>query len=162
MFQKILVPLDGSKLAEAVLPYVVDVATSCHAQIVLVHAIPPASQMIGLAGSTDLGPMVTTNAEAISATLEAETKKMQAYMEEVAQGIRGRGLDVAWVTREGPAGATIVDVAGEMNIGLVALSTHGRSGLGRLIFGSVADHVLRRSGLPILLIKPDEKGEGER
>lgn len=162
MFKKILVPLDGSKLAEAVLPYVVDIAASCNAQVVLVHAVLPASQMIGLAGSTDLGPMVTTSAEAISATLEAETKKMQAYLEEVAQGIRSRGIDVQCVTREGPAGPTIVDVAGELDVGLVALSTHGRSGLGRLIFGSVADHVLRRSGLPILLIKPDKKGEGER
>jgi nucleotide-binding universal stress UspA family protein len=75
----------------------------------------------------------------------------------VAQRLRKRGLKVSSVTIPGDPGETIVSYAKENAVGLIALSTHGRSGLVRLAFGSVADFVLKRSGLPILIRKPEIK-----
>jgi nucleotide-binding universal stress UspA family protein len=79
----------------------------------------------------------------------------------MADSLHARGIDADWEVRQGVVGPTITQFAKQASYDLVALSTHGRSGIGRLIFGSVADHVLRKSGLPILLVKPDMKGEGE-
>ena len=79
-----------------------------------------------------------------------------AYLEEVAEPLRENGLDVACVVLHGVAGDVIVSYAQNEPVDLIALATHGHSGLGRIVFGSVADHVLRESGLPILVIKPQE------
>ena len=75
-------------------------------------------------------------------------------MKKVAQRLRKKGLKVSCLTVPGDPGETIVGYAKETAVDLVALSTHGRSGLQRLAFGSVADFVLKRSGLPILIRKP--------
>lgn len=161
VFNKILVPLDGSRLAEAVLPYAVELATSFRGRILILQVVPPTSQVVGLTGATDLGPIVTTDFDAISATLEAELQKAESYLKTVGAKLEGQGVQVERKVRQGPAGPAIVQCAREEKVDIIALSTHGRSGLGRLVFGSIADHVLRRSGLPILLIKPDTKGEAE-
>jgi len=161
MFQKVLVPLDGSGLAEAVLPYVERLAKVYQSQLVLVQVIPPPSQVVGFTGTADLGPMTRTDVEAINATMEAEARNAGAYLQKQAGILGERGVKATWEVRQGPPGPTIVQCAKERGTGAIALSTHGRSGLGRLVFGSVADYVLRHSGLPILLIKPDMKGEGD-
>ena len=72
--------------------------------------------------------------------------------------MRAKGLDVTCVALQGMAGAVIISYAHNESVNLIALATHGHSGLGRVIFGSVADHVLRESGLPILIIRPQESG----
>ncbi|MBI4337644.1 MAG: universal stress protein, partial [Chloroflexi bacterium] len=64
-------------------------------------------------------------------------------------------LQVEWETRRGDAASQIIRYVKERGIDLVAISTHGRSGLSRLVFGSVAEKVLREAGVPVLLIKPD-------
>lgn len=162
MFKKIVVPLDGSALAEAVLPFSEQLARSCGSEVLLLQVIPPASRVVGFTGTADLGPMTRTDVEAISATLEAETRQAEAYLRKLADALISRGINASWEVRQGPPGPTIVSCAKERNVELIAISTHGRSGLGRLIFGSVADYVMRHSGLPILLIKPDMKGEDDR
>ena len=156
---KVLIPLDGSRLAEAVLPYAVELAKSFRGHLLLLHIVPPTSQVVGLTGGTDLGPIVITDEDVISATLEAEQQKAESYLKTVAAKLEGQGVQVEWTVRQGPAGPAIVQCARDERVDLIALSTHGRSGLGRLVFGSIADHVLRRSGLPILLVKPDTEGE---
>ena len=79
-----------------------------------------------------------------------------AYLEKMAEPLRKDGLDVACVALHGLAGDTIVSYAQNEQVDLIALATHGYSGLGRIVFGSIADHVLKESGLPILIIKPQE------
>ena len=76
------------------------------------------------------------------------------YLDGLALPLRGKGLKVQCVTMIGLPAESIVSYAEENRFDLVALATHGRSGLRRLVFGSVADYVVRKSGLPILLIKP--------
>ncbi|MBI2166345.1 MAG: universal stress protein, partial [Chloroflexi bacterium] len=79
----------------------------------------------------------------------------QTYLDWTAKALRQRGVEVEGVLRRGLPAREIVRYAREEGADIIAISTHGRSGLGRLVFGSVADQVLRESGRPILLIRPE-------
>jgi nucleotide-binding universal stress UspA family protein len=149
MLQKILVCLDGSSLAEQILPYVTEVALGCGSRVVLLEvSLPPSATVEPLTGFYRPTPIEKILREEVEA---------QTYLKKVAQRLRKRGLKVNSVTIPGDPGETIVSYAKENAVGLIALSTHGRSGLVRLAFGSVADFVLKRSGLPILIRKPEIK-----
>lgn len=77
----------------------------------------------------------------------------------LALSLQQKGLQLEYVALHGlQVAEAIVSYADDNNVGLIAIATHGRSGLGRLVFGSVADFVLRESGLPILLVKPKRSG----
>jgi nucleotide-binding universal stress UspA family protein len=148
MLQKILVCLDGSRLAEQILPYITEVALGCGSRVVLLEVtLPPSATVEPLTGFYRTTPIEKILRE------EADGR---AYLQRVAQRLRKKGLKVSSVTMPGDPGETIVGYARENEIDLIALSTHGRSGLSRLAFGSVADFVLKRSGLPILIRKPEE------
>jgi nucleotide-binding universal stress UspA family protein len=146
MFEKILVCLDGSKLAAQILPYATQQAMHFNSKIILLRAfnIPSAATTAAIAPN-----LIQEELRG----LEAEAK---AYLEEVAIPLREKGLDVDCITLQGTAGDVIVGYAKNEPIDLIALATHGHSGLGRAVFGSVADYVLRESSLPILVIKPEE------
>ncbi len=147
MFQKILVCLDGSKLAEQIMPYVAEQAARFGSNLVLfqvvnLSAIPAPS---GIESATIAVPDTMLK--------DAEVAAVD-YLSGLAAPLRDRGLKVQCVTVIGHPAETIVSYADENKFDLVALATHGRSGLKRMVFGSVADFVVRKSGLPILLIKP--------
>jgi nucleotide-binding universal stress UspA family protein len=152
MFEKILVCLDGSKLAEQILPYAVEQAKRFNSKIVLLQTyIVPSTELAATAqGSSTVTPQLRQQEE------QRLENKAMAYLEEVAEPLRENGLDVACVVLHGVAGDAIVSYAQNEPVDLIALATHGHSGLGRIVFGSIADHVLRESGLPILVIKPRE------
>lgn len=149
MFDKILVCLDGSKLAEQIMPYATEQALRFNSKVVLLQAysIPSSVAAAGAQAAAVSTDLLQEEAQ----RLQAEA---QAYLEEVANPLRKKGLEVDCFTSQGIAGEVIIDYAQNENVNLIALATHGHSGLGRVIFGSVADHMLRESGLPILLIKP--------
>jgi nucleotide-binding universal stress UspA family protein len=155
MFEKILICLDGSKLAEQTLPYATEQAERFNSKVVLLQAFTISSTVA--AAGAQAAPAVSPDLiQEETQRLEAEAK---AYLEEVATPLREKGMDVVCITLQGIAGEVIVSYAQNENVDLIALATHGHSGLGRVIFGSVADHVLRESGLPILVIKPQEAEE---
>ena len=154
MFEKILVCLDGSELAEQILPHVTEEALHFGSKMVLLRVIAPP----GIVPTAAAGVPAYT-AEAVTHQMQSEETEAKAYLERLAQPLRKKGLDVECVTWERwPAGEAIVGYADRNKVSLIAIATHGRSGLGRLVFGSVADFVLRASGLPILLIKPKKTG----
>jgi nucleotide-binding universal stress UspA family protein len=154
MFEKILVCLDGSELAEQILPYATEEAIHFGSRLVLLRVITsPSSMPMAAAGV----PAYTT--EAVTQQIESEEQETKAYLERLAQPLQQKGLHVECVTLHGlQVGEALISYADENNVGLIAIATHGRSGLGRLVFGSVADFVLRESGLPILLVKPKRSG----
>jgi nucleotide-binding universal stress UspA family protein len=151
MYRRILVPLDGSRLAEEVLHHAVQVAQCGEgAEMALIQVISTATMV----AATD--PMAASGAEAavtMQAT-EAAEEEAAAYLQDVAARPELQGIAVKSVVTRGGAAREIVRYARENGIELIAMSTNGRSGLGRLIMGSVADEVVRESGLPILLIRP--------
>lgn len=153
MFDNIIVCLDGSELAEQILPYAVEEAVKFNSKLVLLHVIPdPLMITPGIPGAEG-GPVVTSG---MVEHMQNEREETAEYLQQKAQLLRGQGLKVETILLQGSPGKTIVVYSNENNIDLIAIATHGRSGLGRVVFGSVADHILRHSGLPILIINPRE------
>ncbi len=147
MLQKILVCLDGSKLAEQIMPYAAEHAARFDGSLVLLQVVSLSA--IPTPTGIESVPMAVPDTMLKDAELAA-----MDYLSDLAAPLRERGIDVRCVAVVGHPAETIVSYAEENKFDLVALATHGRSGLKRLVFGSVADYVVRKSGLPILLIKP--------
>ena len=145
MYSKILVPLDGSRLAEKAIPYATELCKGStevtFLQIVhlpLPLAAPDVSMAVPL---PDLQEML---------------QESLAYLEELAKPWREQGVNIktAAVERDVVAEA-IVDYAEENEIDLIVMTTHGRSGFSRLVFGSVAESVVRHTPCPVLLIRAE-------
>ena len=138
--KKVLVPLDGSRLAELALPEAFDFARR-GATLVLLRA----------AEATRL-PAVDPTESQVAVVREAET-----YLAEVAEGARKAGVqDVETSVWYGPPAESIIDAARTRGVDLIVMSSHGRSGVGRLMLGSVAEQVLRGTTTPILLLRSQE------
>lgn len=145
--EKVLVPLDGSSLAESVLPFVEEVAAAFGASILLYHAITPLSAYPGFE------TVLPAHAGELLADLQAQAEQ---FLQRVAGEVRERGCQVSVAVSVDLAVDGILGAAKESGAGLIALGTHGRSGLGRAIMGSVADAVVRRADVPCLLVHPKE------
>ncbi len=154
MFKKILVCLDGSKLAEAILPYAVEEGQRFNGELVLFRAFSePSTISLALPGM----PGVPIDTRAKDRALVADEQETENYLQALAAKLQAEtGLTVSYAEVLGAAGPAIVTYCGQQNIELVTIATHGRSGLGRVMLGSVADHVIRHSNVPILLIRPPE------
>jgi nucleotide-binding universal stress UspA family protein len=141
------VPLDGSALAEAALAPAAALAGSLRARLLLLRAVEP-PVITGAAYATG---HAYADYDPVAALGEA-----QGYLEGVARGLRERGLTAEVEAAEGLAAATIARVARERGAGLIAMGTHGRSGLGRLVLGSVATTTLHQAPVPLLLVRPGQ------
>lgn len=152
MYRKILVPLDGSYLAEQVLPHVEELARCMGAKIILLRVLVFAYD----SAPTALSPYRRTLfPEEVEDPQEHEAKE---YLERMATELCARGLDCSFVLAEHmPPAEGIAQFARENEIDLIAMSTHGYTGVPRAIFGSVADNILRHAGKPVLLIQPSNK-----
>jgi nucleotide-binding universal stress UspA family protein len=124
MYQRILVPLDGSELAETALSHVVPLAQRFAASVTLLQV-----------------------------SAEAEPGTIEDYLRGAAQGLHDQGISVAVEYPEGRPSSVITDRASQLGIDLIAMTSHGRGGLGRAVFGSVADEVLRQAPCPVLLVR---------
>lgn len=137
---KILVPLDGSMLAEAALPTACDFAARDGARISLVRA----AEAMTLPGADVVEAQVTAVREA------------EEYLAAVVRRLEDRGIRrVETHVWYGPAAAAIVEAAAAQKADLIVICTHGRSGVGRLVLGSVAESVLRGTTTPILVVRAD-------
>jgi len=142
-FQSILVPLDGSPEAEVVLPHVASLATKIGSRVTIFEAIDMAS----------LGPTEFAGySESAVRGLEATVTK---YVCGIRDQLKGQGLTGECTAEKaiGPAADEIVDYAEKHDIDLIAMATHGRSGVKRWVFGSVAEKVLHAVHIPILLVR---------
>ncbi len=149
MYKRILVPLDGSKLAEQALPHAGVQAGQFGAEIVLLKVLGPLPEpsMAGRGG--------IRSAKAASAQLA------QDYLEGVADGLREQGLPTQIATVEGKPYVEIIRFAEENDIDLIVMSTRGHSGLSRWLLGNVADRVVRGARAPLLLVQARSKAEGK-
>ena len=136
---KILVPLDGSDLAEAAIPAAVEAAAPRSATLVLVRAAE--ARTLPGTDPTDAQVEAVQEAEAYLAPVKAKLEQQNVAKVEAN----------VWY---GPAASAIIEATQLYKPDLIVMSTHGRSGFGRLIFGSVAESVLRGTTVPILLIRP--------
>lgn len=145
MYRKILVPLDGSELAEQVLPHAKMLARCSGGELILMRVpIEPSFDYLVL--EPEVKTILNSEAGEIS----------KSYLEEIAAKLRAEGLKVSWVVPDGECIHEGIEyVANVFNVDLIAMSTHGRGGLARLLMGSVTDQVLRRSRVPVMLIHPE-------
>ncbi len=146
-YTKILVPLDGSGWAERAVPHAAEIARNHDAELVLLHVYqPPMAEyvdQIALAGVTEIADQIRERAE--------------SYLVGLRNQLRQQGINASYAVVEGgkPA-AVICDFVRDEGIDLVVMSTHGRTGLARFLFGSVAQKVLQSVRVPVMLIRPDE------
>lgn len=147
MYERILVPLDGSPLAEAVLPHAQTLAQSLGAEIVLLRVT--------------VNPVVEFSFSdpsiAASAIREIE-RESKYYIENKCSELEAAGMRVSFLIREGPVADTILAVAEAMQADMIAMSTHGRSGVRRWLLGSVTERVVHHSPVPVVVIRPQEPG----
>jgi nucleotide-binding universal stress UspA family protein len=141
--RRILVPLDGSPVAEQILPTVTSVAQAMAANIILFQV--PIAHVTGWTTGDWYIP--------VQGVLQTAEEDAEAYLNSVADGLREQGLEVSTATAIGAVASCIVDFAEANEVDLIAMCTHGRTGLARWALGSVADRVLRAGGVPILLVR---------
>lgn len=143
-YNHILVPLDGSELAELAVADALDVATMSQAQVTLLWVIRPIDHVI----AADTGHPIY-----IDEQLDTQREAAMEYLTEVGKQFTARDLTVHKVVEVGGPPEIIIDFADHQPIDLIVMATHGRSGLQRWVYGSVADKVLRGASVPILLVR---------
>jgi nucleotide-binding universal stress UspA family protein len=141
--QRILVPLDGSKVAEQVLPAVTPIATAlgCEVTLFQVPVVYASGSLIGEWYMPWQG------------SFETAEQDSQDYLERLASDLGERGIGASTATWVGAVAESIIDYAEVNDIDLIAMCTHGRTGIARWALGSVADRVLRAGDKPILLVR---------
>jgi nucleotide-binding universal stress UspA family protein len=146
MYKRVLVPLDGSPLAEAIIPFIVQIAGPLDLEIVLVRVLQP------------IPPEVVEGARhVVLEDVPARFEEARTYLATVADRLAVNGIRVRTDVRRGEPVSEIVGGARDAGADLIAMTTHGRSGLGRLLFGSVAEAVLRHAEIPVFLMRLTER-----
>jgi nucleotide-binding universal stress UspA family protein len=141
----VIVPLDGTRLSESVLPYAEVIGRRLGATLLLTRVVDIGAFSMPMNGYRYISPIP------LDETLGEESNE---YLEALAQGLRSDGLKVDWKTTWGNAARAINNLAHETPNNMVLMATHGRSGMGRLLMGSITDKIVRSSGDPVLIVPP--------
>lgn len=151
--RSILLPTDFSECANYALSYSAELARIFGARIICVNVIEPVVPTVGYTGMAEPLPIADIS-EQLEDSAERELPKI-AGCDECA------GLDIEEVIVHGEASSEIVRVARERGVDLIVISSHGRTGLGRILFGSTAEAVVRHATCPVLVVKPPPEIESE-
>ena len=143
MFTTILVPLDGSKRGEKILPYVEDLASARQSRVILLEVIEPMTYT----GGAEMTPFDSQE------LVDSECTKAKAYLDSLAEELRTKGLVVTTEVKLGVVVRLILEVAENEKADLIAMASHGRTGLSRVFYGSVAAGILNQADRPVLLIR---------
>lgn len=144
MYRTILVPLDGSERAEAILSQVEELATAMKSKVVLMRVVEPA--MVA-------SPTHDAWASSYLQDFDRQISDSRSYLIAMVARIESKGLQAEYRLMHGPVAESILQAADEVKADLIALASHGRSGLGSVFYGSVAAAVLHRADRPLLLIR---------
>ncbi len=142
MYRKILVPLDGSKVAEGVLPHAKALAYSEGAELILLT--------VGANPAVDFAFSDPGLAQSAISEQEERSKK---YITEIERQLQAAGFKTSTALRVGSVAEVILGVAEELDVDCIAMSTHGRTGPARWLLGSIAERVVHNSKVPVLLIR---------
>lgn len=145
MYKKILVPLDGSALAEKVLPHATALAKGSGAEVTLFTVI---QLSLGPAGAK-----AEAIPEALAERMAALKTEALIYLEKVQRDLKAKGVVAHCLAQEGDVASEIIFFAEKQGFDLVAMATHGRTGIDRFVMGSVAEKVVRGTVKPVLLIR---------
>jgi len=153
MYERILVPLDGSRVGEAALPAIEELAgklaPQTHVEVTLLGVVTSLRHWV-----------VVGEASAPVSYTEDEMKlirgRVERYLLGAGAGLKSKGVTVKTIVQMGDAAEEILKAANEIKADIIAMSTHGRSGLRRLAFGSITDKVLRGANMPVLTVRAPE------
>ncbi len=148
LFNKILIPLDGSDSGEAPLPYVRELTQKLKAEVTLLQVVVP-GQHVHTVGGLNYVPFIEQQVNLMKADA-------QQYLEKISRKLTGTEGTIKSEVKVGDVTHEIIKFADEINARLVAISTHGHSGIGQWIFGSVAHKVLQAGNTPVLLVRVPE------
>jgi nucleotide-binding universal stress UspA family protein len=143
MYHTVLVPLDGSERAETILPHVQDIAQRYQAKVVFMSVLELPHTVVAPDG-------IYVPSQAI---IEEQQQEIEAYLNKQAKAFRDLGLTVETHVAHGRTVDAICHAAQEFSVDLVALASHGRTGLAQVFYGSVAAGVLHRIDRPLLLVR---------
>ncbi|MDD5399278.1 MAG: universal stress protein [Dehalococcoidia bacterium] len=145
MYKKIMVPLDGSQIAECVIPHIETIAKKSAAKVELVTVIEPLE-------IPTRGQIAISDDEIKQ--IDAEGKKeANKYLDQVSDRLTKAGIKAETVILSGRAADRLTRYAINNEVDLIIMATHGRSGISKLFWGSVAEKILRATDIPVLLIK---------
>jgi len=147
LIKKILVPLDGSKVAEQIVPHAEELARCMGAELILFQAY---ESFLGVISGE---AMVTMSAEEIKEANRHREEDAKAYLRTIAGTLREMGLTVSEVVVPGDPADVILSYAESNAVDMISMSTHGLSGLKRWVFGSVTDKVLHAGDMPVLVVR---------
>lgn len=142
MYKKILVPLDGSKTAEGILPHVKALAYSEGAEIIILNVATNPAHEFAFSDPAIAG-----------GTVAEQAGKAREYTNKICSELKAEGFKGASYLREGSPATTIIGTAEELDVDVIAMSTHGRSWPSKWLLGSVAERVVRHSKKPVLMIR---------
>jgi nucleotide-binding universal stress UspA family protein len=147
-YRKILVPVDGSGWAQRAIPHAIDIARSNNSELILLHVFrPPAieyADQLALAHQAE--------------QMDEMRAQVKQYLTGLASELRDESIPVKIQMLEGPGvAALILDYIKAQEIDLVVMSTHGRTGLAKLLMGSIANEVMHGADVPVLLVRPDKE-----
>jgi nucleotide-binding universal stress UspA family protein len=138
-----MVPLDGSKLAEQVLPVIIPIAVALGCEVTLFRVL-----VVDTAGPFTGRWYLPQNS-----SFETADQDARSYLERLARHVEEQGIRASTAIQLGPVAKSIVDYAEGHDVDLIAMCTHGRTGIARWALGSVADRVLRAGDKPVLLVR---------
>ena len=154
MYERILVPLDGSKVGEAALDVVSELidkfSSEITVEVTLLQVLTSLSHYI-VAGEASVQVRYTEE------ELKQIEKEVIDYLDKAGEGLKSKGVDVKVKVVTGSATEEIMKAADEANADLIAMSTHGRSGISRLALGSIAERVVRTSSRPVIVVRAQKQ-----
>jgi nucleotide-binding universal stress UspA family protein len=143
MYEKILVPLDGSKRAEMIRPHVRELAGRFQATVILLMVIEHTY-------TNGIGETLISIGEKV---FETKLKESESYLDAVASKLRNRGIVCKTLVDHGPVVEKIIEVANSEDADLIAMTSHGYGGLTRIFYGSVAAGILNRIDRPLFIVR---------
>ena len=147
MYQRIMVPMDGSELAECVLPHVETIAKGCQVtEVVFVKVVENVKKA--------MSPLEIRITEEQINKYHLEAKaRAEDYLKKLVARVNLDGVKVQWKVLDGYIADELVSYATESGVDFIIIATHGHSGIGRWYFGSVADRVVRSACVPVLAVR---------
>jgi nucleotide-binding universal stress UspA family protein len=150
MFSRVMVPLDGSKVGEAAIPVIEQLmdklAPRTKVEVILIGVITMLRHWVVVGEAS--APVSYTEEE-----LKRIKERVTDYLSKTGESLKKKGVSISTIVSSGNAADEIIKAAEESKVDLIAMSTHGRSGLRRIAFGSITDKVLHRSPVPVLMVR---------
>jgi nucleotide-binding universal stress UspA family protein len=157
MYNQIVVPLDGSTMAEAALPYAVEIARKFGSNLLLVRVVSATGvgflSSASILGDPSMGGASAAEAELLAQAHDEELAEAQGYINGMIKQLSEPEVQVCGEVLEGSPAEAIMHFAHKVKANLIVITTHGRTGLMRMVMGSVADQIVRQCGCPVLLIR---------